>query len=221
MRAVSEPGALPQQNPQWWRKPWVAMACAAFTLRIALILLHRSYHFPAENQHFSFGLETGSIARALAAGEGYSSPFKGHTGPTAWLAPLYPAMVALVFKLYGTFSDLSGFVVLALNSLFAALTCAPLYHVARRTVGRTTARWAGWLWALVPHLAKWPTEWVWETSLSALLVALAYWLTLLLADDATETARRARWLWFGVLWGVILLTNLVLATSLPFALAWL
>src|SRR5207253_6632643 len=81
--------------------------------------------------------------------------------------------------------------------------------------------WAGWLWALVPHLAKWPTEWVWETSLSALLVALAYWLTLLLADDTTEAARRARWLWFGVLWGVILLTNPVLATFLPFSLAWL
>ncbi len=193
------------------------MALATLVIRIALILIYRSYRFPADNGHFSFGMETGSIARSLATGEGFASPFTGSTGPTAWLAPVYPCLVAAVFKLFGVFSDASGFVILSINSVFAALTCLPLYHVGRRTVGRTATLWAGWLWALAPHFAKWPVEWVWEVSLSALLAGLAYWMTLLLAEAPT----RRRWLTFGLLWGVMLLTNPSLATLLPFALAWL
>jgi len=222
---ASSPTAL-QREPRELQ-PWVWMAVAAFAVRIALILLHRSYHFSAVNEHYSFGLETGSIARALAAREGFSSPFKGHTGPTAWLAPLYPAMVALVFKLCGTFSDAAGFVVLAINSFFSALTCAPIYHIGRRTVGRAPALWAGWLWAVVPHFGKWPTEWVWEISLSALFVGLVYWLTLVLAErkhtrsPEEDQPTRMRWGIFGVLWGIVFLTNPALATLLPFSLAWI
>ena len=208
--------SLPQQRP-WYRNPLVWMVVVAFVLRLGVILWKQSYRFSSENQHYSFGLETGSMARSLAAGEGFASPFKGSTGPSAWLAPLYPALVALAFKLFGIFSPGAGLAVLALNSLFSALTCVAIFEVGRRTVGERAAWWSGWIWALTPHLMKWATEWVWEISLSALLAGLAYWLTLLLEEESTLR----RWLLYGLLWGVVALTNPVLLSFAPFSFAYI
>ena len=42
----------------------------------------------------SFAQETGSIGSSLVKGKGFSSPFGGDTGPTAWLTPVYPLLVA-------------------------------------------------------------------------------------------------------------------------------
>ena len=47
--------------------------------------------------------ETGSIAHSLATGKGFSNPFLRDTGPTAWLTPVYPLLVAAAFKLFGGF----------------------------------------------------------------------------------------------------------------------
>jgi hypothetical protein len=49
----------------------------------------------------SFDQETGSIAKSVASGKGYSSPYNRDTGPTAWLAPVYPLIVAGTFKVLG------------------------------------------------------------------------------------------------------------------------
>jgi hypothetical protein len=49
----------------------------------------------------SFAQETGNIASALSQGKGFSSPFGKETGPTAWLTPVYPLLVAGVFRVFG------------------------------------------------------------------------------------------------------------------------
>ena len=36
------------------------------------------------------GGEYYNIAKAIVAGKGFSDPFNGATGPTAWMPPLYP-----------------------------------------------------------------------------------------------------------------------------------
>src|SRR5437762_4385600 len=46
------------------------------------------------NRNWELGGEYYQIAKALAAGEGFSSPFKEPTGPTAWMPPLLPALLA-------------------------------------------------------------------------------------------------------------------------------
>src|ERR1035438_7862954 len=51
-----------------------------------------------------FEQETGSIARSIAAGSGFSNPFGRPTGPTAWLTPVYPLLVVAVFKIFGVFT---------------------------------------------------------------------------------------------------------------------
>jgi 4-amino-4-deoxy-L-arabinose transferase-like glycosyltransferase len=59
---------------------------------------------------------------------------------------------------------------------------------------------------------------VWETSLTAFLLSLALLLTLWMTD---ELPNRRMWVVFGLLWGIIALTNTAVVSMLPFCLLWL
>jgi 4-amino-4-deoxy-L-arabinose transferase-like glycosyltransferase len=202
------------------------MVLLGITLRIALILYFRYYDFswnqaiiefepfaPAATRHmpFGFGYETGAIAYSLATGHGFSSPFGGSTGPTAWVAPLYPAMCAAVFKLLGCFTLASGFVILSINSIFSALNCIPIVKIGEMTVGRKVGLWSGWIWACGVCFMRWPTTWVWETAISAFLISVLFLQTLRLSKQSGSK----KWAWFGLLWGVTALTNPTLLSFLP------
>ena len=65
-----------------------------------------------------FQNEAGNIAFALASGKGFSNVFRGETGPTAWLAPVYPLILAAIFKLCGVFTARAFFAAVALNIRF-------------------------------------------------------------------------------------------------------
>ena len=99
---------------------------AACLVRVAYLTLAHTYRIRPFPDHFEYGWEMGRIARALATGHGYADPFLGHTGPTAWVAPLYPLLMASVFKLAGIYSLTSAWILLTLNSLFSALTVFPI-----------------------------------------------------------------------------------------------
>jgi hypothetical protein len=222
---LSEPGRK-ASRPPLFTNPVLWMVLVALLLRIALILYFRYYdfspvqtmvfesvHAPDVVRHFpfAFGYETGAVAYSLATGHGFSSPFAGSTGPTAWLAPLYPGMCALVFKLFGCFTLISGFVILALNSLFSALNCIPICRIGELVVGRKVGLWAGWIWAAGIVFMHWATTWVWEVSLSALLLSVLFLQSLRLTKDPGWKA----WAGFGLLWGVAALTNPALLAFLP------
>jgi 4-amino-4-deoxy-L-arabinose transferase-like glycosyltransferase len=206
-------------NPLLW------MVLVALALRVALVLYLRSYDFPMDAfntvhtpeviRHFpfSFGKETGAVAYSLATGRGFSSPFATSTGPTTWLAPLYPAMCALVFKIFGCFTLASGFVMLLINSLFAALTCIPLCRIGELTVSRKVGLWSGWVWAAGVFFMRWPTTWVWEVSLSAFLLSVMFLQSLRLGNDPGWMG----WVRFGLLWAIAALTNPALLAFLPAA----
>ncbi len=163
-----------------------------------------------------FQTETGHIAYSLASGKGYSSPFQRDTGPTAWLAPVYPYLLAGIFKLFGIYSLRSFFAALFLNILFSAGTGVPIFYAGKRIAGLGVASAAAWLWALFPNAIIIPFEWIWDTSLSAFLAATLLWATLELAES-----RRVRdWCLYGFLWGFALLTNPAIALLFPVLLAW-
>src|SRR5205823_6163517 len=122
----------------------------------------------------SFGYEMGRIGRALANGRGFSDPFDMSTGPTAWEPPLYPYVIAGVFKLTGIYTSASALILLSLNCIFSALTCIPIFLIARRCFSEKVAVWTAWGWALLPTVMYWSTRWVWETSLAALLLAVIF-----------------------------------------------
>jgi 4-amino-4-deoxy-L-arabinose transferase-like glycosyltransferase len=202
------------------------MVLVGLGLRVALILHFHYYDFSAQNslyalsvhfpeaiRHFPFGYgyETGAIAYSLAQGRGFSSPFAGSTGPTAWLAPLYPSMCAVVFKIFGCFTEASAFLILSINSLFAALTCIPIVKIGEMTSGRKTGIWSGWIWACGISFMHGPTTWIWETSLSALLLSILFLQSLRLATNPNWKP----WARFGLVWGVAALTNPALLSFLP------
>ncbi|MGA8762829.1 MAG: hypothetical protein WB562_08195, partial [Candidatus Sulfotelmatobacter sp.] len=62
----------------------------------------------------------------------------------------------------------------------------------------------------------WCTRWVWETSLSALLLAAIFWLAISMEDR--EGLRS--WAGFGFLWGIAALTSTVLLAFLPASGLW-
>ena len=47
------------------------------------------------------GGEYFNIARALSRGRGFADPFADHVGPTAWMAPVYPTLLAGLYRLGG------------------------------------------------------------------------------------------------------------------------
>ena len=193
------------------------MVLAGFLARVLYILIARSYHFRASDANFSFGWEIGRVAYSIATGHGFSSPFGGGTGPSAWNAPIYPYIVAWAFRLFGVYSHAAAFALLTFNSIFAALTCWPIYRTARRVFNERVAMWSGWVWALLPYIIYWSVRWVWETSLSAFLLSLLFMLTLEMEGDD----RSSSWFGYGLLWGVVGLTNPSALSFLPFSGGWL
>jgi 4-amino-4-deoxy-L-arabinose transferase-like glycosyltransferase len=163
-----------------------------------------------------FAQETGNIAYSLAIGKGFSNPFRRETGPTAWLTPVYPLIVAGAFKIFGIFSVESFFFLVFLNILFSAAVCLPVFLSGRLVAGSGVGLYAAFLWALFPAAVMMPFEWIWDTSLSGLLAATILWATL----ELSGSNRLRHWLGYGFLWGLTLMTNPSLASLLPFLLGW-
>jgi len=164
-----------------------------------------------------FLFEPGNIAASLVNGKGFSSPFRVDTGPTAWLTPVYPLLLAGIFRMFGLYTFQSFVTAAVLNILFSACTCIPIYYAGRRLGGARVAVIATWLWAVFPNAIKLPVEAMWDTSLAALLAACILWATLTL----DESRRLTDWCAYGLLWGFALMTNPTVLSVLPFLLGWL
>lgn len=185
-------------------------------VRVALARYESRQIPPEALRIVPFQTETGHIAYSIANRKGFSSPFQRDTGPTAWLAPVYPYLLAGIFKLLGVYTLPSFFAALSLNILFSASTCVPIFFAGKRIAGLGAASAAAWLWALFPNAIIIPFEWIWDTSLSALLAAALLWATLELA----ESRPLRDWCLYGLLWGFALLTNPAVALLFPFLLGW-
>jgi 4-amino-4-deoxy-L-arabinose transferase-like glycosyltransferase len=194
-----------------------AAAVVAFGLRLAATNAFHTYRFAPDHDYYAFGTEMGRIARSIVWGHGFSSPLHGPTGPTAMVGPVYPYLIAGVFRLFGVYSIAAAWILLALNSVFSALTCLTIAAIGERTFGRRVGDWAAWIWAVFPFAIYWPIRWVWDTSLSTLLFSTAFLATLRI--DATS--RAPKWAGVGLLWGIVVLTNTTFLSIFPFAVAWL
>jgi 4-amino-4-deoxy-L-arabinose transferase-like glycosyltransferase len=204
------------QHPQdEFRAPWLIF-WAAFAVRVLYLTLAHTYRFRPYDDHMLFGEEMGRIARALATGFGFSDPFRGHTGPTAWVGPLFPLLLAGIFKMFGVFTPLSAWAILTINSLFSALTALATWEIAARCFNRNVARWAACIWALYPAAMQYAVRWVWDTSLTTFLFS---W-TLVVALRMREARTLGRWALFGLLWGLTGLSNPALLIFLPVCGVW-
>jgi hypothetical protein len=216
--------------------PW-AIFWVALLVRLIYITAAHSYRFHALDDHFEFGWEAGRIGRSLALGRGFADPFiPPGTGPTAWLAPLYPLVIGAVFHVFGIYTRSSGWVLLALNSIFSAATIPAIFEIAQRCFGgngdsnrdshggRRIALWSAWIWALYPATMQYSVRWIWETSLTTFLIAWVLVVTLRLRGTGEEaaplTSRKGLWIGFGLLWGLIGLSNATPLLMLPVCVIW-
>lgn len=221
MPPVAASSVVPRKSglQGWWaqaRTSFFWMVAIALLLRLGLILVNHTYKFKPADNDFSFGFEMGRIGRAIASGRGFADPFNLPSGPTAWEPPLYPYLIAGVFRLTGIYTHLSAFILLTINSLFSALTSIPIFLIARKCFSEKVAVWTAWMWAVLPPVMFWSTRWVWETSLAALLLTVLFWLTLRLEEAEGANA----WIGFGLLWGVAALVNTSLLSFLPASGLW-
>src|SRR5664280_1449345 len=81
----------------------IGVCSVAFLLRLALACYIVS-HYGVVRVYGGF--ESCRIAASIVSGHGFSSPYGIPTGPTAWLPPVYPYLVAAVFKVLGVYLSL-------------------------------------------------------------------------------------------------------------------
>ena len=194
---------------------WMVLVALAVRLIVMVFLLPDQ--LDPERNHWHMGFEAGKIAYSIVEGRGFASPLFEDTGPTAWMTPVYPYLVAGVFEVFGTYTKASAIVLLSLNALTSALVCVVVFRIARISFGERVARWSGWAWAFCPYGIYFPVERIWETWLATLLLALLFLMVLGLENEE----KFSKWAGFGLLWGLAGLTSPALLTVLPFLAGWI
>jgi len=189
----------------------------AFVLRMVFIAYYWHEARVPARAIVPYGYELGRIASAIAGGRGFSSPLRlVDSGPSAWFTPVYPYIVAGIFKVWGIFSDKSRLIIETLNCACASLTVIPIFEIAQRTFRRGVAIGAAWAWVFLPTSLLFPITWVWDTALAALLLGLIFWATLAIRDSRSTP----RWAGYGALWALGVLTNPSILSLLPFLAGW-
>ena len=198
------------------------------TLRLAtgVFLLHGfDMTIDEAGMHLTEGYEAVNIAQSLASGNGFSRPWPG-AGPTAWLTPVLPAILASDMLMFGLHSRATLVVFVIFNELCSALTILPVFFAARwiaaggilgNAGADRIAALAAWLFVLDPLAVETACKNIWYTTLSGLLAALLLWATLAVRDSD----RPAAWTGYGLLWGTQLMTHPSFLVLMPVAVLWL
>jgi 4-amino-4-deoxy-L-arabinose transferase-like glycosyltransferase len=166
-----------------------------------------------------FHFESGNIAISLARGKGFGSPFLVPTGPTAWMTPVYPFLLAGILRFWGIYTFQSYIAAVGLNILFSTLACVPIFYVGKRIGGVGLGLLAASLWAIFPNANLLTFESLWDASVDSFLGAAILWATLAL--EANPRPRMRHWVGYGLLWGLALMTNATFESLVPFLLGWI
>jgi len=164
---------------------------------------------------YNRGIEMGLLANSLVHGLGYSSPFGGSTGPTAFIAPGYPTLIAAIFLVVGSYTFASAIAIMLLQVFVSVLTVWLMMRIARGTLDAATANLAGAFWAISFPLLFIPTIF-WETSISACI----YPATFALALHCRRSPTNANWVLLGAFCAVAALINPALLPSLLAIMGW-
>lgn len=210
-KQINSRQGIPAASTRERRWFWAILAAALF---MRLLVVSFEFQKPVM-QFYSHPWEMGLLANSLIHGLGYSSPFGVPTGPTAFIAPGYPTIVAGIFLLFGAYTSKSALVIVLLNVAAALGTIALIMRLARRLFGIAAAYIAGTVWAVsLPVL--WLPVIFWESNLSALFFVTM--LTLALRTRGAPTG--ANWILLGAFTGVAALINPALIFSFVAIMGW-
>jgi 4-amino-4-deoxy-L-arabinose transferase-like glycosyltransferase len=168
-----------------------------------------------------YGYETSQVAKSIATGHGFGNPYPLiQTGPTALMPPVYPYLLAGIYKVFGVHGRASYLVATTLSGVFSTLICIPIFFLGRRLGGDICGLVSAGLWAVFPTaiaLTTGPVSGVWDTTLSALCAAVVLSATLAVRDSD----RIRTWAAYGLLLAFALEVNPSLFSTLPFLFLWL
>ncbi|HET6342862.1 MAG TPA: glycosyltransferase family 39 protein [Gemmatimonadota bacterium] len=212
----------PSRPAQRLPHPLVAVLAAGLIARALVAVVTRSWEISPRRDFLAFGYEMGQIAGALASGHGFAWPpgtdwLWYEPGPTAWMPPLYPGLMALVFEGFGVFSAASAAVLITLQTAASLLTCVLLYIVGRPVFGRRAALLAALALALYPAAIHFSVQKFWSTT----FFAACPLLLILALEQAARRPTLPAGLGVGLLFGLVALLDPVVLATVPFALVWL
>jgi 4-amino-4-deoxy-L-arabinose transferase-like glycosyltransferase len=188
---------------------------AAFLTRLAsAAFILSKYYSP---QVLFIGNEPSHIAASLVSGFGFSSPYDNvPIAPTAQQPPLYPAMLAGIFKLFGIYTVGSAWAAVLINVLAGALTAVVLYYVGKIHFGKTVGIVAAWLWVL---------PWMYRSRAFSVSLTNAYLaalgLAVLLLWGPKTLGTQWRWFVLGIYCGLLVLLQPALLTVVVLYGIWL
>jgi 4-amino-4-deoxy-L-arabinose transferase-like glycosyltransferase len=160
--------------------------------------------------------EPSHIAWAMVSGFGYSAPWPNTPiAATAQQPPMFPILLASIFKVAGAYSLTSLWIAVSLNALFSAMTAIMILRLGKRDLGDWVGILAAWIWALWLYEAIVSIR-LWESGLTTLLLMLALWWL-----PSLTSARPWRWCLFGLLAGIAAQTNTTMLAMFPCFYAWL
>jgi len=147
------------------------VATLAFAVRLAAVFAVGSFRL----EHVTY--EHGEIARNLVEGHGFVVRWMGAEGPTSQQAPVYPALVAVFYFLFGIETPAALLALQVFQCLLGAMMAAGAVLLASEILPeQPVAQWlAGIGSALYPTLVYAVTQ-VQVASLVTLLVVLMLWL---------------------------------------------
>jgi 4-amino-4-deoxy-L-arabinose transferase-like glycosyltransferase len=216
MKTIEPTGLRAPKTASHHRSHLIWAVLIALALRLVVVgFVYRDFLVPGRD-HWEFGYEMGKIADSIASGHGFSNPYWIETGPTAMITPVFPYLMSFVFSLFGAYTKAAALAMLGFNSLVSALTCIPIFFLARNSFGLRTAIWSAWTWAFFPYAVYFSASSMWYHSLVALLLTLL----LLIASQLETRTRLSMWAGFGFLWGFAALTTPVVLAVLPVSGGW-
>ena len=198
-------------NAHFDRNALTMVVAIAFFARITLLIIGKTYIFP---ENWPGAYETGNIAAAIAENSSFSSPFGTDTGPTAWMMPGYPYLLALIFNVFGTYSVSSAIIALLLDCIASVLTILPIFWMTNRLFDREAALAAAVLFSFYPPSLWHATGRIWDTTLFTMISL--FFLNFLMMIENKWTIKAA--MLTGLFFGTIALFKVIILAFYPFVI---
>jgi hypothetical protein len=122
--------------------------------------------------------------------------------------------MAGIFRLFGNFSRISLYVILAANCLAGGFTAFSIHQVGLKYFSSKVALFSAWMWAIFPPIA------VTDITLSGYAfasLAVVLWLKFI----PTLAPKTSNWILLGIAVGFMLLLNPMLVLLIPAGALWL
>jgi 4-amino-4-deoxy-L-arabinose transferase-like glycosyltransferase len=205
--------AASEQDASATRKSLALLFGVALALRLAAMFALRTPQLAQHQTVWQWGHESACLAQSLVDGHGYGDPWGKGSGPSSWLTPPFPALLAGLLALFGGLNLATALALCVLQSIASAATCVLLVVLGRELAAERAGRLAGWMFAFYPLAIANSVQLVWDTTFVALALT-AFLLALVRLQPTTSSSVNT-----GLAYGALLFLNPAPLALAP-AVAW-